>query len=101
MSWGIHTHTHTYIYICILNNRPYGKEKNSASDLKMKIYNESLSRGKIYWKKYIWEKKEKANLVITIEKKIKSHAIGWAKEKNTVRAAKLQCKKCSILSRAK
>ena len=26
--------------------------KNQASDLKMKIYNESLSRGKnIYWKK--------------------------------------------------
>ena len=71
-----------------------------ASDLKMKIYNESLSRGKLYiWKKYILEKKEKVNLVIPIEK-IKRHAIGWSKEKNTVRDAKLQCKKCSILSRA-
>ena len=71
--------------------------KKPASDLKMNIYNESLSRGKnIYW-----EKKEKTDLVIPIEKKIKRPAIGWSKEKNTVSAAKLQCKKCSILSRAK
>ena len=33
--------------------------KKTASDLKMKIYNESLSRGKIHWKKYIWGKKSK------------------------------------------
>ena len=33
-------------------------------------------------------------------KKIKRHTIGQ-KKKNTVRAAKLQCKKCSILNRAK
>ena len=40
------------------------KKKKLASDLKMKISNESLPRGKnIYWKK-----KEKANLVILIEK---------------------------------
>ena len=33
-------------------------QKNPASDLKMKIYNESLSRGKIYiGKKYILGKK--------------------------------------------
>ena len=52
-------------------------------------------------KKYILVKKENANLGISIEK-IKSHAIGWSKEeKNTVRAAKLQRKKCSILNRAK
>ena len=38
--------------------------KNPASDLKMKIYNESLSRRK----NIFWEKKEKANLVIPIEK---------------------------------
>ena len=52
-------------------------KKTPASDLKMKIYNKSLSRGKIYI-----GKKEKANLVIPIEKKIKRHAIGWSKEKN-------------------
>ena len=65
----------------------------------LKIYNESLPRENIYI--YILEKKEKANFVIPIEKKIKGHAIGWSREKNTVRAAKLQYKKCSILSRAK
>ena len=42
--------------------------KNPASDLKMKINNESLSRGKIY----ILEKKEKANLVIPTEKNQKT-----------------------------
>ena len=44
--------------------------KKPASDLKMKIYNESLSRGKIYIleKNIYWKKKEKANLVIPIEK---------------------------------
>ena len=43
--------------------------KNPASDLKMKIYNESLSRGKIYILEKIYiGKKEKANLVIPIEK---------------------------------
>ena len=50
--------------------------KKPASDLKMKICNESLSRGK-----YILEKKEKANLVRQMEKKIKRHAIGCSKEK--------------------
>ena len=45
--------------------------KKPASDLKMKIYNESLSRGKNI---YI----EKANL-----EKIKRPAIGWSKEKKT------------------
>ena len=38
--------------------------KKPASDLKMKIYYESLSRGKIYIGK---KKKEKANIVIPIE----------------------------------
>ena len=37
-------------------------------------------------------KKEKANLVISIDTK-QRHAIGWSKKKNTVRATKLQCKK--------
>ena len=39
--------------------------KNPASDLKMKIYNESLTREK---KPIYIGKKEKANLVIPIEK---------------------------------
>ena len=52
-----HTHTHTHIYIYILNNllnnSTYGKGKKNASNSKIKIYNESLSRGKnIYWKKW-------------------------------------------------
>ena len=38
--------------------------KKTASDLKMKIYNESLSR----WKNIYWKKKEEANIVIQIEK---------------------------------
>ena len=72
-------------------------KKNLASDLKMKIYNESLPRGG----KYILEnKKEKANFVIPIEKYQKT--CNWlVKKKPTVQVAKLQCKKCSILSRAK
>ena len=67
-----------YIYIYILNNSPYGKKK-PASDLKMKIYNESVSRGKnIYWKT-----KEKANLVIPIEKNQKTR--NWlVKRKKTL-----------------
>ena len=51
----------------------------NASNSKIKIYNESLSRGKNYWKK-----KEKANLVTPIEK---NQQIGnrWVKrKKNTV-----------------
>ena len=55
----------------------------------------------IYWKKYILEEKEKANLVIQIEKKSKDMELVGQRKKNTVRAAKLQYKKCSILSRAK
>ena len=72
------------------------RKKILASDLKMKIYNESLSRGKnIYW-----GKKRKGQPYHTNWKKSR-HAIGWSKEKNIVRAVKLKCKKCSILSRAK
>ena len=62
---------------------------------------ENIQRITVKGGKYILEKKEKANLIIPIEKKIKTHAIGGSKEKNTIRAAKLQYKKCSILSRAK
>ena len=56
--------------------------KRKASDLK--IYNESLSRGKnIHGKKYILDKKEKANLVIPIEKKQKT-CIWLVKRKETL-----------------
>ena len=52
------------------------RKKNPASNLKRKIYYESLSRGKIYWKK-----KEKSNLVIPIEKNQKTR--NWlVKRKN-------------------
>ena len=54
----------------LLNNSTYGKGKKPASNLKIKIYNESLSRG-IYIYIYIYiekKKKEKANLVTPIEK---------------------------------
>ena len=59
-------------------------KKNPASDLKMKIYNESLSREKIYTGKniYILEKKEKMPTLSYQLKKIKRYAIGWSKEKN-------------------
>ena len=59
-------------------------KKKKASDLKMKIYNESLSRGKKYIleKNIYWRKKEKANLVIPIEKNQK--ACNWlVKRKKT------------------
>ena len=61
-----------YIYIYLLNNTPYGKKK-TASDLKMKIYNKSLSRGKkIYWKKmYIGKKKKRPTLSYQLKKKSK------------------------------
>ena len=42
----------------LLNTSTYGKGIKTASNSKIKIYNESLSRGK----------KEKANLVIPFEK---------------------------------
>ena len=48
-----------YIYIYILNNSPYGKKKNPASDLKMKIYNESLSSGKNMYRGKKKKKKRK------------------------------------------
>ena len=46
------------------------RKKIPASDLKLKLYSESLPRGKIY----ILEKKEKANLVILIEKTQKTRS---------------------------
>ena len=92
-----HTHTHTYIYIYILNDSPYGK-KNLASDLKMKIYYESLSRGKYI---YILEKKRNRQPYHTNRKNQKTRNWLVKRKKNTVWAAKLKCKKCSILRRAK
>ena len=59
-----------YIYIYILNNlltnNTNSKGKKPAINWRIKIYNESMSRGKYI---YILKKKEKANLVIPIEKK--------------------------------
>ena len=63
-----------YIYIKLnnlLNNSTYGKGKKPARNSKIKIYNESLSRGNIYI--YLLEKKEKTNLVIPIEKNQQIH----------------------------
>ena len=62
---------------------------------------ENIQRITVKWGKYILEKKKKRLTLSYQLKKIKRHAIGWSKEKNNVRAAKLQCKKCSILSRPK
>ena len=47
-----------------MNTSTYGKGEKTASNSKIKMYNKSLSRGKIT---YIG-KKEKANLVTPIEK---------------------------------
>ena len=55
------------------------RKKNPASDLKMKIYNESLSSGK----KCILQKKKMPTLLYQLIK-IKGHTIGWSKEKATV-----------------
>ena len=61
---------------------------------------EKIQRNTVKGENVYWEKNEKANFVIPIEKNQKK--CNWlVKRKNTVRAAKLQCKKCSILSRAK
>ena len=82
-----------------MNNSTYFKGKKPASNSKIKIYNESLSRGK---KDIYIGKKEKANLVIPIEKKSTDMRLIGQKKKNTVIAAQLQVqKKCLILSRAK
>ena len=61
-----------------MSNSSYGKKKNPASALKIKIYNESLSRGKYI---YIGKKKEKANFVIPIEKKSKDTQLVGQKKK--------------------
>ena len=62
---------------------------------------ENIQQISVKWKEIYIGKKRKCQPCHTNWKKIKRHAIGWLKEKNTVRATKLQCKKCSILSRAK
>ena len=77
-------HIYIYIYIYILNNllnySTYGKGKKPASNSKIKIYNESLSRGKNIQRK----KKEKANLVTLIEKKSTDMQSIGQKKKPTV-----------------
>ena len=72
--------------------------KKLASDLKMKIYNESLSRGKIYIGKriYIYWKKRKGQPCHTNwkkKKKSKDTQLVSQKKKSTVRGAKLQLQK--------
>ena len=54
---------------------------------------ENIQRISVKGKIYIGKKKEKANLVIPIEKK-NQKTRNWTvkRKKNTVRAAKLQCK---------
>ncbi len=52
-----------YILNNLVNKSTYSKGKKTARNSKIKIYNESLSRGK-----KLLEKKEKANLVTPIEK---------------------------------
>ena len=74
---------------------PYGKKKPGKW-----FEDENIQRITVKRKKYMLEKKEKSNLVISIEKNQDMQLVGL-KKKNTVRAAKLQWKRCSILSRAK
>ena len=86
-----------YIYIIALKVRKkpgkwFEDENIQRITAKGKIY--------IYWKKIYFGKKRKDQPCHTNWKKSR-HALGWSKEKNTVKAAKLQCKKRSILNRAK
>ena len=84
MNPGLPDHWQTLIYIYIyiyildkLNNSPYGKKKPGKW-----FEDENIQRITVKGKKiYIGKKKEKANLIIPIEKKIKRHTIGWSKEK--------------------
>ena len=65
---------------------------------------ENIQRITVKGEKYIYigeKKRGKANLVIPMEKNQKTRNWLVKRKKNTVRAAKLQCKKCSILSKAK
>ena len=58
--------------------------KKPENDLKMKIYNESLSRGKIYNEKYIyWKKKKRLNLSDQLKKKSKDMQLVGQKKKKT------------------
>ena len=70
----------------ILPTRPMsqGKTKNPASDLILKIYNELLSRGKIYTlEKNILEKKRKGQPCVTNWKKSKdTQLVGQKKKKH-------------------
>ena len=73
-----------------MNNTTYSKGKKNASNSKIKIYNESLSRGKNII--YIGKKKKRPTLSYQL-KTINRYTIDWSKEKNTVIAAKLQVQK--------
>ena len=73
------------------------RKKNSKWFEDENIQQITVKRKKMY---ILGKKKKRATLSYQL-KKIKRQAIGWSKEKTTIRATKLQCKKCSILSRAK
>ena len=85
-----------YIYNNLLNNSTYGKGKN-LSNSKIKIYNESLSRGKIY----IGKKKKRPTLSHQLKKNQQIHNRLVKRKKHRKLLLSYKCKKCSILSRAK
>ena len=81
-----------------MNNSTYGKEKKNSKKFEDKKYTTNYCLGEKYI--YIGKKKEKANLVIPIEKnqQIRNRLV---KRKNAVKLLSYKCKKCSVLSRAK
>ena len=81
-----------------MNNSTYGKEKDPASNLKIKIYNESLSRGTYI---YIGKKKKRPTLSHQLKNLTDTQSIGQKKKKHSKLLLSYECKKCSILSRPK
>ena len=84
LSFNTHTHTHMISYDDYIVILKY--TTNHCQGGKKFIY---------------WKKKKKPTLSYQLKKKSKDTQLVGQKKKTTVRAAKLQCKKCSILSRAK
>ena len=77
-----------------MNNSTYDKEKRPASNWKIKIYNESLSWGKIY----ILGKKSQPYHT-NWKKSTDMQSIGQKKKRQLL--LRFMYKKCSILIRAK
>ena len=85
-----------YIYIHILNNSPYSEKTQKV------IWSWKYTMNHCQGEKYIYiGKKRKGPPCHTNWKKSKDTQLVSQKKKTTVRATKLQCKMCSILSRAK